>query len=161
MERRRRVLDETKKREIVAILSVGCGRRTAARYVGCARSTIFREIQRDEHFAGEVRRAAQLAEINYLKNIQNAAKQEKYWRAAAWALERCNPDQYAARRADCLTLDEVRELLREFAQIVVEEVPLLKSRKAVLRRLDSLMRGLSLLKTSKTKNRRSADDHQG
>jgi len=142
----------------VAILSVGCSQRTAARYVGCARSTIFREIQRDEQFADEIRRATQLAEINYLKNIQNAAKQEKYWRAAAWALERCHPEQYAARGANCLTLDEVRDLLTQLTQIIVEECRSPKSCKAILKRLDSLMRGVFLLAATKTKRGKATHD---
>jgi hypothetical protein len=145
------ILDDTKKREIVAILSVGCTRRTAALYVGCSPRTIRRTAQRDQRFAHELRAASQTAEINYLRNIQNAAKKEQYWRAAAWALERCHPEQYAARRADCVTLQQVRELLAELTQIIVEEVPRAEYRKAILKRLGSLMKGFCLMRQKSPK----------
>ena len=123
---------------------MGCSRRTAARYVGCAPSTIANAAQRDELFAKELRAAGQAAEINYLRNIQNAAKKEQYWRAAAWALERCHPERYAARSADAITLDQVRQLLAELAQIICEELENPKHRQAILRRLGTLMKGFCL-----------------
>lgn len=154
---RKPVLDDAKKREIIAILSVGCSRRAAARYVGCAPATILREAQRDAHFADELRKAAQAIEINYLRDIQKAAKKEQYWRAAAWALERCHPEQYAARGPDCVTLDQVRQLLAELVRIVVEELPLPEHRKEILKRLDSLIRGFYLLAEKRTKKKVSYD----
>ena len=54
------VLDEGKQREIVAILTMGCSRRTAAQYVGCAPNTIQSTAERDPKFAeklGSRRRA--------------------------------------------------------------------------------------------------------
>ncbi len=51
------VLDEMKQREIVAILSMGCSRRTAAHYVGCAHSTIQYTAERNDKFAEKLDRA--------------------------------------------------------------------------------------------------------
>jgi len=154
----RHVLDEAKKREIVAIVTVGCSRRTAARYVGCSPTTIVRTAQRDEPFAASLRKAMQTAEINNLQNIQNAAKKAQYWRAAAWVLERCHPDQYAARSAECVTLDQVRQLLGELAQIIVEEVHNPDYRKCVLKRLNSLLRGFCLLREKSAKKTKKTVD---
>jgi IS30 family transposase len=42
----REVLDETKRLKIIAIVSNGSSRRTAARYVGCSPSTITRTAAR-------------------------------------------------------------------------------------------------------------------
>ncbi|MHC4398613.1 MAG: hypothetical protein ACYTG0_02935 [Planctomycetota bacterium] len=133
------VLDDGKRREIVAILSVGCSRRTAARYVGCAVSTIQNTAERDPEFAEKLRRAESAAEINYLQNIRNAAKKEQYWRAAAWALERKNPQDFSARGPDLFTLAQLEEILRRFAGIVVDTLPAAKYRTAVLKRLDALI----------------------
>ena len=57
------VLDEQKRGQILAILSVGCSQNMAAQYVGCAASTIQRTAERDPKFAkspapGEVQRRA-------------------------------------------------------------------------------------------------------
>ncbi len=133
-------LDDYRKREVLAILSVGCSRRTAARYVGCSPSTIQRTAQRDAAFADELRKAELKAQILFMKNIAAAARKEPYWRAAAWALERLNPEEFAPRKADLLTADQVRELLAEFAALIVEEVPAAKYRKNILRRLRALGR---------------------
>ncbi len=77
-------LDEGKRREVIAILSVGCSRATAAQYVGCHGTTITRTATRDAEFARQVRQAESLLEIKHLKNIDAAAKDTRYWRAAAW-----------------------------------------------------------------------------
>src|SRR5438132_8482293 len=91
------VLDAAKKREIVAILSVGCSRVTAARYVGCHPDTIRKTALRDEKFAIQLRQAETTHEILHVKNINAAAKEGRYWRGAAWALERGYPQRYGLR----------------------------------------------------------------
>ena len=53
---RRPVLDEIKRREILAILAVGGSRRVAAKYVGCAVSTIQNTADRDPQFAAQLHR---------------------------------------------------------------------------------------------------------
>lgn len=136
---RRPVLDEFKRREILAILAVGGSRRTAARYVGCAVSTIQNTADRDCQFAHDLGQAEHQAEITYLKSIQKATRQEKYWRAAAWGLERKNPDDFARRGPNVFTPDQVTLLLARFAEIVVKEVPVAAYRKNVLKRFDALI----------------------
>lgn len=134
---RRPVLDEIKRSEILAILTVGCSRRTAAKYVGCAVSTIRNTADRDPGFAEKLRRAECQSEIAYLKSIQQAARKEQYWRAAAWTLERKNPAEYARRGPDVITSDQVKEVLAELAEIVVDEIPAPRYRKNILRRFDA------------------------
>lgn len=136
------VLDEMKRREILAILAVGCSRRTAAWYVGCAVSTIQNTADRDPPFADALRHAESQHEITYLKNIQHAAKMPQYWRAAAWVLERVFPQRYAARGPDVLTLDQITQLLGQLAEIIVQEVPVAAFRKRILKRLEKLTRSL-------------------
>ncbi len=108
---RRPVLDAAKKREILAIVAVGCSRTVAAAYVGCAISTIQNTADRDPTFAEKLRQAACATELGLLKNIRNAAAKEQYWRAAAWALERRFPERYARRGPDVITLEQVAALL--------------------------------------------------
>jgi hypothetical protein len=131
-------LDEVKKREILAILAMGCSRRAAAKYVGCAPATIGNTAQRDPEFAAELENAESKAEIGYMKNIRKAANKEQYWRAAAWALERKYPEDYALRGPDAIARGEVVELLIQLTRVIVEEVPVSKLRKNLLKRLRSL-----------------------
>ena len=139
---RKPVLDEFKIREILAIIAVGCSRRTAASYVGCAVSTIQNTADRNPKFAEELRKKECKSQIGYLKNIQNAAKMEKYWRAAAWALERINPEEFARPSPEVITVDQIRRLLAQFAEVIVEEVPVPAYRKNILKRLNALTTGL-------------------
>jgi hypothetical protein len=147
------VLDEVKKREILAILAVGGSRRTAARYVGCAVSTIQNTACRDAEFGQAIRRAEHQSELAYLKNIQTAAGKEQHWRAAAWALERKNPDEYGRRKPDVLTPEQVRSLLAQLAEIVLNEVPVAAFRKRILKRLDALFAALR-----RSANKETPDD---
>jgi hypothetical protein len=135
---RKPVLDQYKKRDIVVIIAMGHSRRTAARYVGCAPSTIANTAERDAAFAKSLRQAEQKSEIDNMKNIQEAAKKAQYWRAAAWILERRNPEDFAPKNPNALTIDDLRQLLAEFVKIIMEEVTVAKYRKRILKRLDVL-----------------------
>jgi len=139
---RRPVLDEIKRREILAILAVGCSRRVAAEYVACSPTTIQNTAARDQHFAEALRHAESQAEIGYQRSIQKAASQEKYWRAAAWALERRNPQDYARRPPDALTHKQVKEILAEIAAIIQEELTVAAYRKRILKRVGQVISSL-------------------
>jgi len=127
------ILDEIKRSEILAILHVGCTRRVAARYVGCSPQTIQRTADRDPEFALRLARAENQAEVSYLNNINRAASEPRYWRAAAWALERKYPNRYASRHPDVMTLDETREFLMRLAAILAEEVSDNEQRARIIR----------------------------
>lgn len=129
------VLDALKKREILAILAVGCSRRAAAHYVGCSPATIQNTAARDLEFAAELERAETRTEIDYMQHIKQAVRNEQYWRAATWALERRNPQEYGLRRPEVLTIEEIQGLLAQFTEIVVAEVPVSRYRKNILKRL--------------------------
>ncbi len=135
---RKPVLDEYKRREILAILGVGCSRRVAAKYVGCAVSTIQSTADRDPDFAQELDRKENVSEIGYMENIRNAGRNQRHWRAAAWALERLNPEKYGKRGPDVITVDQIRELMAQFADIIVEEIPVPEYRKKILGRLAAI-----------------------
>ena len=87
----RTVLDEHKRWKIIALLANGSSRRMAARYVGCAASTITRTAARDPSFAEQVAQAEARTEMDALRAIRIAAQNKRHWRAAAWLLERRNP----------------------------------------------------------------------
>jgi len=137
-----RVLDEQQKRDVLVILGVGCSRRTAARYVGCSTAAIQYAADHDPDFKSRLGRAEQSTEFEYVKNIRNAARQDRYWRSAAWALERKNPDDFAPRGPGTLTLTRILRLFSRLVEIVVEEVPAAEYRKRVMKRVDGLLADL-------------------
>jgi len=117
---RPRVLDETKQREICALVSAGCGVREAARYVGCSRSTIHREAQRNPAFRERLDRAAVYAELSPLRAMQQAVN--THWRAAAWMLERTRPERFARRDPRALRPQQARALVADLVDIVNNEI---------------------------------------
>ncbi len=114
------VLDEAKRKRIIALLANGSSRRIAAHYVGCAQSTITRTALRDPQFAAELAHAERNAEIEALHNLRKAAQNERYWRAAAWLLERRNPEDFAERQPNAATEEQVRQAVVALADVVLE-----------------------------------------
>ena len=115
----REVRDPIKRAQIPALLKLGCSRRMAAKQVGCAASTITRTADRDERFHDQLAEAQ--ADVRALRLIRHAADQEKYWRVAAWLLERRNPDEYGRRAPFTFTGRQVTALLeRAFAGIAAD-----------------------------------------
>jgi len=118
------VLTEEKRNAIVAILSVGCPRYVAARYVGCSPTTIARTAARDPQFAARLRQAQASVELAFLRRIGKAADKEQYWRAAAWALERMFPQRYARRDPrDTFDARQVQAALEVLAELLCECLP--------------------------------------
>jgi len=134
-----RLLNEAKQRDICAIISVGGSRTLAARYVGCAVDTIRRTAARDAGFAERLSQASATAELGLLKALLTAAKEPKNWRAAAWALERLYPDRYAQRPAGNLTREQATELLAEFAESILVDLPAAMRRKVLERVAEAIV----------------------
>jgi hypothetical protein len=119
----RGALNEAKRQTILALLAGGNSRRSAARFVGCAPCTIGRTVLRDPEFAEKVARAEQSAEVHLLRLVQTAAKSEKHWRAAAWLLERRNPQDFATRPPRVFTGPQVVQLLAHIMDVMTEDLP--------------------------------------
>jgi len=130
---RPRALDEIKRREVCALISVGCGMMDAGRYVGCSASTIRREALRNEKFHESLRQAELAAQLGPLNAIRKAAATN--WRAAAWLLERTNPEQFAKQDAKMLKLEEVNEVVNQLVETIAQEIDDPATRGRVYRRL--------------------------
>ena len=120
---RRPLLDDDKRTQILAILTNGSSRRIAAHYVGCSPGTITHTAQRDPQFADQLARAEQTAEIELVRSIRNAARQEKYWRAAAWLLERRNPADFALRPPQTFTAEQFEAQVAAMAKLILDLLP--------------------------------------
>jgi hypothetical protein len=134
----RNVLDAAKRRTIVAMLANGSSRRVAARFVGCAPSTITRTAARDPEFAGQLARAEEGVEVHALRAIRTAAENERHWRAAAWLLERRNPEDFASRPPRLYTPAQVVEMFSRVLATLCDEIDD-EHRRRALERLDALL----------------------
>jgi hypothetical protein len=131
-------LDHAKRQKIIAMVANGSSRRIAAAYVGCATSTITRSAARDPDFAAELNRAEQNSEIIALRSLHSAARNGRYWRAAAWLLERKNPDDFAPRQPEVFTEPQLRQLFLRLMLFVADDMPEQKFAQ-VMRKLDVLV----------------------
>jgi hypothetical protein len=117
------VMTAERREKILSLLTVGCSRRAAARFVGCSPSTISRTIVADPSFAHQVAQAEEQAEIDAVRAIRRAANNERYWRAAAWLLERKNPDEFGLRAPGCYTASNIRGILVQIVTMISSELP--------------------------------------
>jgi hypothetical protein len=122
------MLTEAQRHELVALLAAGHSRRAAARLVGCARSTLYRMEARDPEFAQRVARAEGPGESPQKKQdprkIFPTLHQPSNWRAAAWVLERLNPEDFGPpRNASNFDLLVEADIFRGFVELVRDEIP--------------------------------------
>jgi hypothetical protein len=122
------MLTESQRHELVALLAAGYSRRAAARAVGCARSTLYRMEARDPEFAERVARAEGPGESPQKKQdprkIFPTLHQPANWRAAAWVLERLNPEDFGPpRNASNFDLLVEADIFRGFVELVRDEIP--------------------------------------
>ena len=120
----REVLDAKKRTKICGLLALGYSQRMAAEFVGCDPSTITRTAKRDEHFCAQLAAAQSDADIDALKIIRRTADQERYWRAAAWILERRNPEEYGRRAPNTFTGEQVMQILQRALEVIMPSVPM-------------------------------------
>lgn len=117
---RPRVLDHAKRDVIIALVSVGCTRTYAARYLKISPQTVLNTAARDPEFAKQLEQAAASYKVENLKRV-NAASQRN-WKASAWVLERVDPQRFAnpkSRIARRLAVCEFKEVVLD---ILSEEV---------------------------------------
>src|SRR4051812_20943322 len=135
---RPRALNETKRGEVCALVSAGCGIIGAARYVGCAASTIRREASRNRDFDEKLRRAHLAAELTPLNALRQAA--QRYWRAAAWLLERADAQRYGKQDVRFLKPDQLDEFTDALSQIIAREVHDAETSQRILQCFEQVMK---------------------
>ena len=141
-EPRRQALDEEKKRIVIRILRQGHSRRRAAEFVGCSPSTIRRAALRDPAFTESIAKAESESELLCLNNIKQAGMEKRYWRAAAWVLERRYPEDYAARQPGTVPILQIPDLVEEIAELLMDETMDLELQKRIRRRVTALGRSM-------------------
>jgi hypothetical protein len=117
-------LDADRRKQIISVLATGGSTATAAALVGCCTRTIYNTAQREPEFKDQMRAARAHDEIKLLRCIDRAAEDPRYWRAAAWKLERLHPERYARRDIKQITVPLVNEFLRSMlTDIVLPMIP--------------------------------------
>jgi hypothetical protein len=126
-------LDDDKKAMVIVLIGQGASRREAANLVKCHHTTIGRTAARDAAFGAKLEQVEAATHLEAGDMIRRAASDPKYWRAAAWMLERRNPEDYGRRDPTTFTGDQVTSLLASFCNEVQKLVP--QEKTAELQRL--------------------------
>jgi hypothetical protein len=138
------VLDEGKQREVCALISSGCSLLAAAQYVGCAPNTIRREANRDPEFGCRLREARLQAQLSPLQAMRKAAN--SHWRAAAWMLERADPEHFDRRPSPAFRPRQARALKHDILAVLGAEIEdpdlLVRIRKQIRQLIDYSIEGV-------------------
>jgi hypothetical protein len=126
------------KGQIFGILSVGCDRETAAAYVGCSPADIASAMRQDISFANTVRRTEAAAELAHMRNVQQAGKDVKNWRASVWWLERRSPERFGARSPGTITARHLKTFIQMLSNNLNSDVRDPDDRQRVLDRLEHI-----------------------
>ncbi|MEX2309653.1 MAG: hypothetical protein WD738_18925 [Pirellulales bacterium] len=131
-------LSDEQKGQVMGILSVGCDRQTAANFIGCSLAAIRRAMLQDATFAAGVCRAEAGAELNHMRNVQQAANEAKNWRASVWWLERRAPERYGSRGAGVATARQLKAFINILADALRQDVHNADDWQRIIARLQSL-----------------------
>lgn len=107
-------LDAAKQEIFCAMVSVGCSARRAAKLCGVGESAIREREKNDPQFRERYLNAKQIREIAPLRQIKEAGG--KSWRAAAWTLERLDPEEYGTKRRSSESPDQIADLIDRYAE---------------------------------------------
>jgi hypothetical protein len=107
---------------ILAALALGASRIGAVKSVGQTAAWLRRQVAQDKKFAKEVELAEGQAETFLLDRLRESARDTQGWRAAAWLLERRNPEAFGRKSVGVYTDTDVQKFITEVLRAIVEEV---------------------------------------
>ena len=118
---RRRLLDEAKKARLCELVAQeGYSVEQAADSLDVSLRTVQRERRYDQDFDHEVRLALQQP-ADPLKLMEHASR--THWRAAAWLLERTNPEEFARKPVNMTSAKRVDAALRYLQEAALAAIP--------------------------------------
>ena len=115
-----RIMTPERRAKLCELLAESHTLEEASEAIGVSIRTVQRERKRDEDFDHEVLLALQKTP-DPLQLMEQAAR--KHWRAAAWLLERRNPEEYARKPVNTTSAKKVATALRFVQEMALEAVP--------------------------------------
>ena len=115
------VLDEAKRKRIIALLANGSSRRIAAPLCGlCPKHDHAHRSPRSPIRGGVRPTPNAMPKSRPSTTSARPPQNERYWRAAASLLERRNPEDFAERQPNAATEEQVRQAVVALADVVLE-----------------------------------------
>jgi hypothetical protein len=132
---RPREFTDAKRAELVAHVHQGATVAEAASIVGVSLRTVQLAGQRNDDFHHDLELAKHNAKVDPEKLMRRAAS--AHWRAAAWLLERTDPDRYGKRPPNSCRPETLRQMNDWLIETALEATPP-EHREAVYRRMRSV-----------------------
>ena len=117
---------------------IGCDRETASKYLGFTAQQVESLLQCDSAFMQQALKAEGAAELHQMKNLHDATKDSKQWRASVWWLERRAPARFARRTANAITASEWNSFLTAIVDAILAEVTNEADRQRLIARIACL-----------------------
>jgi hypothetical protein len=136
--RPRRPLTLQQKNDLCAVTQLGCDPTTARNYFSLTAEQLRSELERDPDFAQRLDQATAAAELHHMRNVHQAAKDEKNWRTSVWWLERRVPEHFGRRDPRALSPEQWADGLRDLAHAILEVIDDLVVRARVIARLQQI-----------------------
>jgi hypothetical protein len=106
------VMDDRRKKTFIGLLQRGISEADAFRILCVDRKTVKSAMRADPEFSQGVKSAAATGKAELVKRIHGA----EHWTAAAWLLERKYWQEYAQRRPENFTAEDVTGVMMQVAQ---------------------------------------------
>jgi hypothetical protein len=118
---RPRELTRPKRDELLHRIGQGASLAQAAKIVGVSLRTVQREAKTDDEFHHDLAIAQDDAPVDPERQLNRAAR--AHWRAAAWMLERSDPDRYGKRPAKSCSHEKLRDMITYLIELALEAAP--------------------------------------
>jgi hypothetical protein len=129
---RPREFDHKKRDELINHIGQGATIEEAARIVGVSLRTVQREAKINDDFHHDLALAQHDADVDPEKLMHRAAR--SHWRAAAWLLERSDPDRFGKRPANSCSPEKLQDIMNYLIELALEATPA-EHREAVYRHM--------------------------
>lgn len=131
-------LTDDQRQQYCSLLMIGCDRDTASKYLGFTTQQLDEILQENAEFMRQALKAEGAAEFHQMKNLHEATKDAKQWRASVWWLERRAPARFARRAANAITATEWNSFLTAIVDAIVAEVTSEADRQRLIARIARL-----------------------
>jgi hypothetical protein len=149
---RPREFDQLLQSEFLDHIGQGATVAQAAHIVGTSLRTVQREAKLNDDFHQDLKLALEIAPVNPERLMGQAAR--AHWRAAAWMLERSEPERYGKRPPHSCSVENLQGIMTQLIELALETTPA-EQREAAYGRMRSVAdKALDVLTPDQREGRR-------
>lgn len=125
-------------KQAVSVVSVGCSRTAAAKFLGITLSEFEQFVRTNKEFAKDLGKAEAGVEVKHMQCVLQSVKDKADWRKSIWWLEHMRPEQYGKQDATARENKRMDSFLKAIVDVIALEVQDKSTRSRLLDRLAKL-----------------------